>query len=107
MNSNDSLNLQAWQAEVTPPARFQSEVWQKIAARTPARRNVVEGWLDSLLLLLPRPVYATALLAVSIGLGVGLGHVAADNHREVTSQEGQALYVASINPLSHSATSFE
>ena len=98
---NDNLNLQAWMAEVVPPARFQAEVWQRIAARVPARRSLLTGWLESLLLLLPRPAYATALVMVCIGLGLGLGHTAAGNTRSTSSQEGRALYMASINPLSH------
>jgi len=104
---NNPLNLQAWKAEVIPPARFQSEVWQRIAARAPARRSLLEGWLERLALLLVRPVYAAALVAACIGLGLGLGHTAAGNARSAASQNGQALYMASINPLSHPGSSLE
>jgi len=104
---NDTLNLQAWKAEVIPPARFQSEVWQRIAARTPARRSLLDCWLERLVLLVQRPLYAMALVAVSIGLGLGLGYTTADNARSVGLQEGQSLYMASINPLSHTGSSLE
>jgi len=102
-HSNTPLNLQAWQAEVVPPARFQSEVWQRIAARTPAHRNILESWLESLALLLPRPVYAAALVTACIGLGLGLGYTA----RSATLRNGQGLYMASINPLAHASSSLE
>ncbi|MEI6562527.1 MAG: hypothetical protein WCO68_10680 [Verrucomicrobiota bacterium] len=101
--SNDNLNLQAWQAEVVPPTRFQSEVWQRIAARAPSHRTVLEGWLENLLLLLPRPVYAAALVAACIGLGLGLGYTA----RSAALHAGQGLYAASINPLAHASASLE
>ena len=104
---NDSLNLQAWKAEVIPPPRFQSEVWQRIAARAPARRGLLEGWLERLVLLLPRPACAATLVAASIALGLGLGYLAAGNARSAASQEGQALYLASINPLNHADSSLE
>ena len=104
---NDLPNLQAWKAGVNPPARFQSEVWQRIAARTPVRRGLFDGWLEYLALLLARPVFAVALVTVSIALGLGLGHTAADRAHATGLQEGQALYMASINPLSHVGSSLE
>ena len=104
---NDNLNLQAWQAEVIPPARFQSEVWQRIAARAPARRSLLGGWLEGLLVALSRPAYAAALVTACIGLGLGLGYTAAGNARSATVQQGRALYVASINPLTHTGSSLE
>ena len=86
-----------------PPARFQSEVWQRIAAGSPGQRNILVGWLESLVFLLPRPVYAAALVTACIGLGLGLGYTA----RSTASHGSQALYVASINPLAHAGSSLE
>ena len=105
--SNDPLNLQAWKAGVTPPARFQSEVWQRIAARAPVRSRLLDGFFERIILLLPRPAFAMALGVASIGLGLGFGYTAATHARSAALQEGQALYMASINPLSHAASSLE
>ena len=104
---NDPLNLQAWNAGVILPTRFQSEVWQRIAARAPARRRLLDGWFERLVLLLPRPAFAAALVAACIGLGLGLGYTTAGNARTAALQEGRALYMASINPLSHAGSSWE
>ena len=107
IDSNDPLPLQAWKTELLPSARFQSEVWQRIADRDSARHSFLEGWLESLLLRLPRPASAVALVALAIGLGLGLGYTAAGNTRSAGLQEGRALYMAAINPLSHSGASLE
>ena len=101
--TNNNLNLQAWQAEVVLPTHFQSEVWRRIAARDPSHRPVLERWLENLVLLLPQPVYAAALVTACIGLGLGLGYTA----RSAALHAGQGLYVASINPLAHASSSLE
>lgn len=87
--------------------RFQAEVWQRIAARAPARRSLLDGFFERLVLLLPHPAFAMALGMVSIGLGLGFGYTAAAHARSAALHEGQALYMASINPLSHAASSLE
>ncbi|MCX6966339.1 MAG: hypothetical protein NTZ46_00930 [Verrucomicrobia bacterium] len=107
MDSHFSFNLHAWQAEVTPPPRFQAEVWQRIAARASTRRGFLEGWFERLVLLLPRPHCAATLVAASIALGLCLGYVAGGNARSVASQEGRALYLASISPLNHTQSPLE
>ena len=104
---DDPLHLQAWKAGVVPPARFSSEVWGRIASRAPARRGSLEGWVEALALLLPRPACALALVTACIGLGLGFGYTAAGHARSAGLQTGRALYAASINPLAHASSSLE
>ncbi|MEI6351413.1 MAG: hypothetical protein WCP06_09925 [Verrucomicrobiota bacterium] len=104
-NSNDELNLQAWKAEVELPPRFQAEVWQRIAARAPARRSPFANLLQTIFAVAPRPVWAALAVAASVGSGLGLGHLAADNTRSGALQELQTRYIESIDPLSHATAS--
>jgi len=97
---DDPLQLQAWRVDVTPPERFASEVWQRIAARAPQRQ---ESWWERFVFALPRPAWAGALVTASIICGLGLGHLAAANARSSALENGQARYMASINPLVHAS----
>lgn len=106
MSSPDApLNFPAWKAELNPPARFQSEVWQRIATRAPEHRSLLDRWLECLVFLLPRPTWAMALVTLSVGFGLGLGHLAGDKARSAAQQDAVAQYVAGINPLAHVSAS--
>lgn len=103
MNSDDELkeSLKAWKAEVELPARFQAEVWQRIAARADEQK---QSWvLDWLLIFLPRPQYASALVAVMILFGFLGAQFQAQQDRAQTFQKLEARYVQSIDPYSQVA----
>ena len=101
----DDLNLQAWKVELELPLRFQAEVWQRIAARAPARRSKIADLFRNLFAVPPRPAWAALAVAVSVGSGLGLGYLAADNTRSGALQELQTRYIQSIDPLSHATAS--
>lgn len=95
--NDDQLNelLRCTREEMELPSSFQRNVWQAIAADT-ARRKARWGWLDSLLLLLAKPLPAavTCSLALLGGLLIGVA-----KPQPPSESLRIAAYAQSINPL--------
>lgn len=97
----DNLNpkLHAWKTDVQIPPRFQAEVWQRIAVREEARRQSIWNRIrEGLLVPLGKPQYATAVLAVSISLSLGVAHLNASHANAKHWKQLEARYVNSIVP---------
>ncbi|MGH7945720.1 MAG: hypothetical protein ACREH8_04885 [Opitutaceae bacterium] len=93
--------LESWR--VTPPAapNFKSNVWRRIAAEeVRAERTLGERLRDWLLIELPRPAYATALLALTAFIGTTAAGIHADRAREQNRLASARQYLAAINPIS-------
>jgi len=92
--------LSAWKVEPHIPARFQREVWQKIAARQAARE---EAFWPSLLrwlsLQMARPLYAATTFALLLGAGVSFAHTQAQESNTRTWKQLEQRYADSVNPL--------
>ncbi|MEP6699469.1 MAG: hypothetical protein ABJB09_07035 [Verrucomicrobiota bacterium] len=103
---DDELKKQfsKWNPDVSIPPRFQAEVWQRIAAREAAGRNSlwrrVQEWI---LTELPKPQYATALIALGLTLSIGVAHVQAQQTNREHWRQLEARYVSSINPVAQAA----
>ncbi len=95
-----SAELQAWQAHVPIPPSFQAEVWQHIAARQETQPRSVWNWLrEGLWIELGKPQYATALIAVSVALSLGVAHLTAAHANARTWRTLEARYVSSVTPV--------
>lgn len=95
-----SAKLQAWKAEAPIPRSFQAEVWQRIAARQETRHRSIRNWLrEGLWVELGKPQYATALIAVSVALSLGVAHLNAAQANARHWRELETRYENSINPF--------
>ena len=95
-----SAKLQAWKVQVQLPRGFQAEVWQRIAARQETQPRSVWNWLrEGLWVELGKPQYATALIAVSIALSLGVAHLTAAHANARTWRTLEARYVSSVTPV--------
>lgn len=104
-HSQDPLDalLKQKQPHVTLPARFQSEVWQRIADReTTSPWAPLQAWLNEWAAVLTRPRYASALLAVVIVVSAGLAQLQSVASERETGAALQARYLNSIDPYSKS-----
>lgn len=91
----DSL-LKSAPVEVRLPMRFQAEVWQRIADReTESPWLPLRVWLEQWAVILVRPRYALALVAVAILLGTGAAQIQSARDYSGTMQ---ARYVSMIDP---------
>ncbi len=98
--------LAAWQ--VAPPLSpdFKSAVWQRIA--TEEARDALGVWgrlREWLVVELPRPAYASALLVLTIVLSFTAANLRANYQRDQYRLESARLYLAAINPLAMTANS--
>ncbi len=104
MNDELEKQLSKWNADVSIPPRFQAEVWQRIAAREAARRDSIwrklREWTST---ELPKPQYATALIALGVTLSIGVAHVQAQQTNLKHWRQLEARYVSSINPVEQAA----
>jgi hypothetical protein len=110
MNNNDDLKLRevlaAWQVTPPPVPHFKSAVWQRIAAEE--ARDALGGWRrlrEWLVVELPRPAYASTLLAVTVIASFTAANVRANHQREQYRLESARQYLASIDPLAMAANS--
>lgn len=100
-NDHDPLGplLREWdvtaEAEAAEPARFEEEVWRRIAAEEAARGSwlttLLEAWRGRVL----NPAWGLAVIVLGLGIGAGFGQRAADQE---WSRLGQS-YANSINPI--------
>lgn len=97
-----SSKLKSWKVDVEIPRRFQAVVWQKIATREEARRRSIwHRFREGLLVDLGKPQYATALIAVSVSLSLGVARLNAKETNAKHWRELETRYVNSITPLPH------
>ncbi len=109
MNENHDPKLRevlgTWQVSPPPEPRFKSAVWQRITAEEKRSAN---GWWatvrDWLFVQLPKPAYASALLALTVVTSVTTANLHASHKREQYRLDAARLYLASIDPLTMSAT---
>lgn len=95
-----SSKLQSWKVDVEIPRGFQAGVWQKIATREEARRRSIwHRFREGLLIDLGKPQYATALIALSVSLSLGVAHLSAKETNAKHWSELESRYVDSITPL--------
>ncbi len=102
MESEDELSskLKSWKVDVEIPRRFQAAVWQRIATREEARsRSTWHRLREVLLVELGKPQYATALIAVSISLSLGVAHLNAKQTNAKNWRQLESRYVNSITPV--------
>lgn len=105
MNKDEPLQQQlaAWNVEVELPARFQADVWARIAAREKERRSWREWAADWFAAAFFQPRLAAAVAAVSLLVGAGSAYMRAQDFNAATGRMMEARYIASINPLAHAA----
>jgi hypothetical protein len=98
---DDALDkvLRQWTVDAALPPRFQERVWNRIG-KTEARPEptpwiALWRWID---VVLPRPKFAYAYIAVLLATGVAAGSVAAQIKINHLDSELGARYVQSIDP---------
>jgi hypothetical protein len=96
MNSNDSkLTALLRESRLSPslPPRFQQNVWRRIRdAESPVKS---ESWLDALTVLILRPRFAFATVAVLLFAGVLLG---THEGLQAVHHDAEARYLALVAP---------
>ncbi len=98
--------LTAWQVTPPPAPHFKSAVWQRIAAEEAREALGVWGRLREWLVVdLPRPAYASVLLAVTALVSFTAANLRANHQREQYRLESARQYLASIDPLAMAANS--
>ncbi len=91
--------LREWVVDAPMPPRFQEQVWQRIS-RTKARpeptfRAALAQFLE---VVLPRPKFALAYLAVLLAVGMAGGSLAAQIKSNRLDAALSQRYVQSIDP---------
>jgi hypothetical protein len=92
--------LHAWQVSPPPAADFNGSVWRRVAAEED--HGWGGAWMrlgDWLLVQLPRPAFASALLCTAIAIGLTTASLHASHAREQYRAEHARQYLNSIDPL--------
>lgn len=102
--SEDALDrvLRQWTVTTPLPPRFQEQVWQRIAKTETRTEPAPAPWAALWRLIevvLPRPKFAYAYLAVLLVTGVAAGSVAAQIKSNRLDSELGMRYVQSIDPF--------
>jgi hypothetical protein len=91
--------LRQWTLEAPLPARFQEQVWRRIAREeTQPRLTFRAGLLRRVEAVLLRPKIALSYVATVLVLGVAAGGVAAQIKTSHLDASLRARYVQSVNP---------
>lgn len=91
--------LEAWKVEPEIPARFQANVWARIASRETERENSFwRGLTAHFLGLLLRPAYAMALVVTMMGMSLGAARIHSENVNNRRWATLEARYAFSIDP---------
>lgn len=92
--------LETWKVSPAPHPRFVADVWRRIAVEEAADgmdwRSRLREWL---FVQLPRPAYASAVLAATIVLTATAARLQASHARERYRIESARQYLAAIDPL--------
>lgn len=92
--------LREWRAEPSAESSFNPAVWRRIAAEEDRGLSGVWARLgDWLVIQLPRPAYASALLLATALLGTALADLQASHARERYREQSARRYLDSIDPL--------
>lgn len=110
MNIEDDTKLRTvlgvWQVEPPPAPDFKAAVWRRIAEEEQrASRGFWARVRDFVFVTLPTPAYATAVLALTIGLSAGAAGLRARHSREEHRLNQARQYLASIDPMAMAARS--
>jgi hypothetical protein len=101
-NGNNDLlqqTLQAWEAPLELPPRFQAEVWRRIADRE-TEPTFWENASALLTTLFTQPGRVALVLAATLALSAGAALTQARQENNRQWQTLQSRYFQSINPLS-------
>ncbi len=99
--NDDALNkvLRQWKFDAPLPPRFQEQVWQRIEkSEAGAEPSPWVGLWRLIEVVLPRPRFAYAYLAILLVTGVAAGSVAAQIKTNRLDSELSVRYVQSIDP---------
>ncbi|HXA81089.1 MAG TPA: hypothetical protein VNV14_07450 [Opitutaceae bacterium] len=92
--------LQAWQVSPSAAPDFNTSVWRRVAAEEDHGFAGIWTLLgDWLLVQLPRPAYASALLCAAIAIGFTTASLQASHARANYRAEHARQYLNSIDPL--------
>ena len=92
--------LQAWQVSPSAAPDFNNTVWRRVAAEQD--HSFAGIWTrlgDWLLIQLPRPAYASALLCAAVAIGFTTASLQASHTRANYQAEHARQYLNSIDPL--------
>ncbi len=106
--NENALNkvLRQWTVDAPLPPRFQEQVWQRIGKREARSEPAPWAGLWRLIdVVLPRPRFAYAYLAILLVSGVAAGSVAAQIRTNRLDSELSMRYVQSIDPYRADAPS--
>lgn len=95
-------DLQVWKVAPEIPVRFQSEVWQKIAARQaePSLWRKLADWATR---LAARPQFATIVILAAGLAGGSLAQVKVHQANARSFKALESQYIASVDPYAHLA----
>jgi hypothetical protein len=92
--------LQAWQVTPLAVPDFNTSVWRRVAAEEDHSWGGIWTRLgDWLLVQLPRPAYASALLCAAVAIGLTTASLRASRAHEHYRAEHARQYLNSIDPL--------
>ncbi|HEY0255839.1 MAG TPA: hypothetical protein VGC39_00235 [Candidatus Methylacidiphilales bacterium] len=103
MNPEPKKNLNAilkeWQPQVDLPARFESEVWRRIAL---SQEKPAKWWnFDWLFALTLQPRLAYAVVLVAVFMGAGLASVRAEQNYHHAMATSESRYIHAVDPFSN------
>ena len=91
--------LNDWQPQLDLPARFESDVWRRIAF---AQENRSDFWSFAWLFRMTcQPKHAFAIVAAAVLLGTGLANWQAERNYHHELAESKSRYIHSINPFAN------
>ena len=96
--------MKQWPVDAPLPARFQEQVWNRIASAeaNPEVANSVWTWFRRMVdANLPRPKFAYAYMAVLLLLGVVSGAWAAQRQANRLNADLGSRYVQTVDPYHH------
>ena len=102
VEENEALGqvLRQWTVDAPLPRRFQEQVWQRIAraeaSAAPGWRVPFSHWLE---VVLPRPGFALAYVAVLLVAGVTAGSLAAQVRNSRLETDLSLRYVRALDPF--------
>ena len=106
MNEDPKLRqiLGTWQVSPPPAPDFKSSVWRRISAEEARRPSGLWAPLrDWLFVQLPKPAYASALVALAVVVGMTTANLHASHMRDQYRLNYARQYLASIDAVAMNA----
>ena len=106
MNEDPKLKqiLSAWQVSPPPAPDFNASVWGHIDAEEEhTTAGLWAGLREWLFVQLPKPVYSSALLALTVAVSGTAANLRASHRRDQYRLESARHYLASIDPVAMNA----